>query len=104
MKYYVTYTEIDDGAVHKNVTGARFKKNKDMRHCVYFIDQKYPGSALYTEDQLIEKLYNAPMTKLQAKRYFNELMKRYPNAKGKFQIKEYPEEVSLTQFGAFIRW
>lgn len=105
MKYYVTRTEYRDGNIYREIMGNYMPKTRDIRRCAFFINQEMPEdrTAIYTEKQIIENLYNSPMTKVQAKRYFN-LVKKGESSNIIFGIKEYPETVSLSQFDAFIRW
>lgn len=105
MKYYVTRTERRDGNIYREVIGNYVPKTRDIRRCAFFINQEMPKerTEIIPERDIVEKLYNSPMTKLQAKRYFNMVSKNAASDV-EFGIKEYPETVSLSQFDAFIRW
>ena len=104
MKYYVSYTEEKDGNILTTMTGNRIKRGSDIRRFAFFMNHEMPEESLaLPEMEIIEKLFNAPMTKIQATRLMNRL-KKNTHLKGEFRIREYTEEVSLYQFAAFIRW
>ena len=105
MKYYISFTKTYGNELHTQVTGGKFEGSRDCRHCVYFVDQKMPENS-DIEDKLVEVLFNNPMTKRQANSYYTKLISIY-NGKyvgGRLRIREFPDNITLSQFDSFIRW
>ena len=105
MRYYVVSTIIKtDGVVNKIVYGDFIKKNRSM---TYIVNNTRDESLTEVDSESIEKVFNNPIkTERAAKILLNKMIKneKLTNSFWHSEIRFYPDDISLDQFSAFVRW